>query len=475
NDRNKAAVVIEYIEKRAGLLLGQGPRGIQRQFTFPHRTFQEFLAGCHLERSPDFYDLVQQLAREPPAHWREVLTFAARRAAASRGVPGADRLVHRQSVEEWQRSAQPSPPDWHCALIAGEQLLEIGLAAVNSRPEHSTARQCVAGWLAALLAAPVEAGGLPAKERVRAGVVLGGLGDPRQGVAPTSLDELAEMEFCYVPPGPFWIGAGNEARHADCPKPGFWISRFPVSVAQYRLFVEDGGYRRKDFWPEAAQAGCWKAGQFKGRFQSRFAEGPEEFGVPFDLPNHPVVGVSWYEALAFCRWLTERWRDRLPKGGKIKLPSEAEWEIAARGGLRVPAPACVKRFSEGLRAPGNLAIADNAHAKAAYPWGDAISPERANTDETGIGATSALGAFVGGRSPVGAEELSGNVWEWTRSLYGKGADLAAGPDKDRVLRGGAWSFPNDNARCSIRTGLGPDGRSGGVGFRVVAPPFDSGG
>jgi formylglycine-generating enzyme required for sulfatase activity/energy-coupling factor transporter ATP-binding protein EcfA2 len=473
DDRNKAAVVIEYIEKRAGLLLGQGPRGIQRQFTFPHRTFQEFLAGCHLERSPDFYDLVQQLACEHAAHWREVLTFAARRATASRGVPAADRLVHCQSVAAWQHSAPPSALDWRCALIAGEQLLEIGLAAVNSRPEHNVVRERVAGWLAALLSVPVEAGGLPAKERARAGVVLGRLGDPRKGVAPASLEELADMEFCYVPPGTFWMGEGEEARHADCPKPGFWISRFPVTVAQYHLFVEGGGYGRKEFWPEAAQARSWNAGQLKGRFQHRFAEGSAEIGAPFDRPNHPVVGVSWYEALAFCRWLTERWRDRLPKGGEIKLPSEAEWEVAARGGLRVPAPACVKRFSQGLHAQGNLAMADNPHPKAVYPWGDQFSPERANTDETGIGATSAVGAFVGGHSPVGAEELSGNVWEWTRSLLSRGEDLATGLDAYPLMRGGAWSGSDDGALCSVRDWLGPGLRRLDLGFRVVAPPFDS--
>ena len=360
-------------------------------------------------------------------------------------------------------------------MIAGEQLLEIGLAAVNSRPEHIVVRQRVAGWLTALLSVSVEAGGLPAKERARAGVVLGRLGDPRKGVAPASLDELAEIEFCYVPPGSFWMGEGQEVSRKDCPQPGFWISRFPVTVAQYHLFVEAGGYGRKEFWPEAAQAGAWKAGQFKGRFDRRFAEEPEGFGAPFDVPNHPVVGVSWYEALAFCRWLTERWRDRLPQGGEIKLPSEAEWELAARGGLRVPAPACVKRFSQGLQAPVDFATAHNPHPKAVYPWGDQFSPERANIDETGIGATSAVGAFAGGHSPVGAEEISGNVWEWTRSLLSGGEDLAAGSDEDRVLRGGAWGLSFDLARCSLRSWNEPDFRLRLIGFRLVAPPFDSGG
>ena len=193
------------------------------------------------------------------------------------------------------------------------------------------------------------------------------------------------------------------------------------------------------------------------------------------MPNHPVVGVSWYEALAFCRWLTERWRGRLPKGGEIKLPSEPEWELAARGGLRVPAPACVKRFSQGLQVPPNLATAANAYPKAVYPWGDRFSPERSNTRETGIGATSAVGAFVDGLSPVGAEELSGNVWEWTRGFFGEREGLAPGRDKYPVSRGGEWHDLGGGARCSVRVMIEPDFRWPNVGFRVVAPPFDSGG
>ena len=172
---------------------------------------------------------------------------------------------------------------------------------------------------------------------------------------------------------------------------------------------------------------------------------------------------------------SECWRDRLPKGGQIKLPSEAEWEVAARGGLRVPAPACVKRFSQGLHAPGNLATADNSHPKAVYPWGEESSPEQANTAETGIGATSALGAFVGGHSPLGAEELSGNVCEWTGSLLSQGEDLAAELDDYRSLRGGAWDLPLGFARCSLRFKYVLVDRNAGFGFRVVAPPFDSGG
>ena len=132
-------------------------------------------------------------------------------------------------------------------------------------------------------------------------------------------------------------------------------------------------------------------------------------GGVFDLPNHPAVTVTWYEAHAFCNWLGKKLDMR------IVLPSEAQWEKAARG-------------PDGRT----------------YPWGEKITPEHANYGDTGIGSTTTVGIFPKGASPCGALDMSGNVWEWCRTKWsdsheGKSDDASEGTDA-RVLRGGAsWS------------------------------------
>jgi formylglycine-generating enzyme required for sulfatase activity len=304
---------------------------------------------------------------------------------------------------------------------------------------------------------------LPPVERAEAGVVLAQLGDLRAEVM-----TVADMALCDVPAGRFLTGSrgGDKSASADeqpqheIELPAFRIGKYPVTNAQFGEFVKEGGYRETRFWEEARSARAWKNGRVKDRFDREPRDGPATFGSPYDLPNHPVVGITWYEALAFTRWLTEIWRKNARIGLQdiVTLPSEAEWEKAARG-------------TDGRR----------------YPWGKKPDPQRANFRDTGIGTTNTVGCFPGGASPYGVEEMSGNVWEWTRSLWGPDyskpkyrypydatdgrEDLAAGENVLRVLRGGWFNFTSRLVRCAFRIRYLPYLWFNLIGFRVVSFPF----
>ncbi len=217
-----------------------------------------------------------------------------------------------------------------------------------------------------------------APQRVSAGNALSYLGDPRE------FEEMVE-----VPAGDFLYG--NEKKTETLAQP-FRIGKYPVTNAQYRKFMEAAG----------------------GKSKWTFLEGRE---------NHPVVNVSWEDATAYCEWLSKTTKQ------PYRLPTEQEWERAARG-------------TDGRE----------------YPWGSDFDADKANTTEGGIGDTSPVGAYPNGASLTGTLDMSGNVWEWTASNY---------DSSNKVLRGGSFSSQAGFARCAIRLWDRPVYRGDLVGFRVA--------
>jgi iron(II)-dependent oxidoreductase len=234
------------------------------------------------------------------------------------------------------------------------------------------------------------------------------------------------------------------------------MARFPVTVAQWREYV------------------------------ARSDESPNDEDSLRGRHNEPVVWVDWHAALRFCNFHTEAWRGLLPEGWIVTLPSEAEWEKAARGGEGNPAKAewvTVGQVRDRLEAPVAHDQVSNPFPARDFPWGQAFDADKANVGGS-IGEASAVGAYPTGDSPYGCEEMSGNVWEWTRSLWGEGwekpdfvypydpADAArealeAPNDILRVVRGGSWRSARVNAGCAFRFGVPPDSRHFDLGFRVV--------
>lgn len=434
NPEVNPARLVEFLTARAGLLL---PRGVG-VYTFPHRTFQEYLAACHLTDN-GYPDEAARLGRTDPNRWREVVLLAGAKAARGGTFalwPLVDALCGQEPSEHSQAA------DYWGALLAGQSILENANPAALSQPNQIKTER-VQRWQVHILASDT----LSALERVRAGNTLAALGDPRFDPQHAWLPKDDTLGFMHIPAGKFLMGSDpkkdkDAEKASECPQhevdlPEFWIARYPVTVAQYDFFVKTSGYQTRD--PDSLR------GQ----------------------GNHPVVDVTWYDALAYCQWLNEQmgqwaknrektnasavfWQGILGKHWQITLPSEAEWEKAARG-------------------DGQARI---------YPWGDEFIPRKANTTEIGVGRLSAVGCFPGGASSYGLLEMSGNVWEWTRSAYAKypyapkdgRENTQADRSARRVLRGGSFHFDAGFARLSYRHRNVPDFRGDLIGFRVVVVP-----
>jgi formylglycine-generating enzyme required for sulfatase activity len=233
------------------------------------------------------------------------------------------------------------------------------------------------------------------------------------GVVVEAVEADDATEMVIVPAGEFWMGADDRD---DDEKPRrrvyldrYAIDRYEVTNAQYRRFVDATGHATPRF------------------------SAPVDPGT-LTGPAQPVVGVTWHDAEAYCRWAGKR------------LPTEAEWEKAARG------------------VDGRT-----------YPWGDRWDPSRANSKESGLGGTAPVGSYPRGASPYGVHDMAGNVWEWVADWYA--ADYyrrsmprnPMGPDAGtwKVLRGGAWGYLPSLLRTTARLSTTPDLHNTVVGFRCA--------
>jgi len=494
--REAARAFLRRAADRGGLLEEQ-----DRNYGFYiHRTFQQFLAGRYLaeELSPEEQHafLAKRLNDN---HWDEPIRLA----AGYLGIAGERRA--NDFILLLIKLGQGANGLKRGVVTAGLALADLPAARV-----HEPTRAEVEKGLIETLR---DGGGVPARLRAEAGQALGLCGDPRPEVV-----TVDAMWFCLVPPGPFFMGSDDSDQEAfnterpchpnfDIPY-GYAIGQYPVTNAQFQEFVKEGGYAEERWWAVARAHGVWKNGKVTRRiwlkedkkwgYELEDAEEPADFGVPFNLPNHPVVGISWYEALAFTEWLSARWRAQgwLTDEMRVQLPSEPEWEKSARGGLRLPIEPVIGEIvniKEAIRSFDPSTQRDNPEPRRRYPWGDAPDPNYANYDDTGITATSAAGCFWHPGVPYACQDLAGNVWEWTRSLWGPWTlqegridaelrfpypydhrdgrqDLDAGPEVSRVLRGGAFGNVAGLLRCASRDLYGPVFRAN-FGFRVVVSPF----
>lgn len=469
--------LLDFIRYRSGIL----KPGKDNNYEFYHRSFQDYLAALEIAEMHDWQDEMDRLLKEEGRDWWEqtfLLLISAK--VSSNSKPDAVSLLLRY-VPEKNADLSLTNADYEWLFLAARATIEQQKPLrYYENPQYITLRENLAYHLLRLVEGEYDH---EIAQREEAGRLLGELGDPRPGVGVVinkeSDEKIPDIIWKEIPSGQFQMGfTDKEVKKGSWEKFStprhtvkvgkFKMSRHLITNAQYACFIQAGGYQTERYWRDSKESLKWLSGEkadlsllndskdLKKRYQDWIEKDTDRKQPRFfeqkkwKNPNHPVIGICWYEALAFCRWLQETasYKDKT-----IRLPTEAEWEYAARD-------------SKGLR----------------YSWGNKADPKLGNYRDTGLEQTSTVGLFLPSKE-FGLSGMSGNTWEWTSSRWGKRSNS---PDftyenwknqndqRDildehslRIVRGGSFNDFSGNVRCAVRDGYLPGDRSYGMGLRVV--------
>lgn len=399
-------------------------------YRFLHLAFQEYLAARYLAeivRSEGGIETVVAFLEGGPlleTWWREVVLLVSGYFSVTSPQIAQTFLERLAGIDRAATTRQPLLPQ---AQLAAAEL--AGVAWLEWPAQRQELRRRLANRLADLFTDPDLMSQAPAVTRATAGRVLARLGDPRPNLRVVVYNGVKLPHIVWgkeLPAGEYTYQLSKVAIEHS-----FRLARYPITYAQFQCFVEAPDFAKGRWWagmpPDASELGEQQ----------------------FLYANHPRENVSWYQAIAFCRWLTARLHTGELQAGplngevrqwEIALPREYEWETAAR-------------YPDGRD----------------YPWGLDFDVEKANTDESKIGGTTAVGIYPAGRQPeLELYDLSGDVWEWCRNKYNNPDDdrVDAGGDW-RALRGGSWYNERRFARAAYRLARHPDLCFSNYGFRVA--------
>jgi formylglycine-generating enzyme required for sulfatase activity len=460
------------------------------EILFVHQLFQEYFAA-------------RQLARAPQAEWVhqdwQIDRVTPSLPTTLAGLADSDPLPPLPSTG-WEETtvlaaAMAADPDRFVADLMDPNLALAGRCAAQPEVSVSDTLRQTLRWA---LVERTQDTSADLRARIAAGLALGELGDPRFERRQGPCGAYLLPPLIEIPGGTYRIGSDeglyeDEAPVHSVPVSAFAIGQFPVTNAEWALFMQAGGYEEERWW-ETEDARAWRRGEEtaagpkqqwrdnrkvvqdnvdslrqwheQGRITSKQAEeweqivsmGDDEFEAlladwypggrqtqpthwhdeAFNNPAQPVMGICWFEARAYCAWLSAQ------TGQTFRLPTEAEWEVAAGGRQR-------RRFA----------------------FGEDFDISRCNTFETHIRHTTPIGIFPGGETPEGVVDMTGNSWGWTSSLYQPYPYQAEDGREDatatarRVVRGGSWNGAENFMRARYRLHVGPAVRFNGLGLRVV--------
>ncbi|MFN8443770.1 MAG: SUMF1/EgtB/PvdO family nonheme iron enzyme [Caldilineaceae bacterium] len=389
--KQKAAWALDLLallDERSGLINCLDNRDPEeRIYQFSHRTFQEYLAARWMA---DENPLGKFKSRIDQENWREAIFLALGYLISVRGqYHTALTLFDELLSEEAAADLNFDERWWRRVLLLGEGYTRLLGEQKASEVEEKALFKRVTQRIPHLLTSMMQDRAQPTRNRLEAGLLLSDL-----NIDPPGLDSFIEI-----------------------PGLKLQIGKYPVTNKQFRRFVDDDGYEEQGWWSEEG----WSERQEGNWSEPRYWNDDR-----FNHSNQPVVGVTWYEAEAYCNWRSAQ------LGIEVRLPSEAEWLAAAHA------------------------------SQQEYPWGNGFDLTRANTKESDLQQTTPVDMYQDGATAEGVYDLSGNVWEWSQDV-----DTDGWP----WLKGGSWYDNGDSAKSSARLRDGPYFRNVDLGFRCVCVPI----
>jgi formylglycine-generating enzyme required for sulfatase activity len=473
---------LRHAREEAGLLTERSPG----QIGFFHLTLEEYLAAVEIARqesSDDRREMIEKHWQDP--HWYEVILLTAGEMAIT-GSKALNTFINDLRVIETKSPALMGRP----VLLAGKAIVDVGPESFKTVTLRDVKKdlQEIAQDLDGNTNQPAAQARFDIQTRAAAADTLDEL-----GWAPSDLYTFVEIKTDGGP-------RTKDRRPPSSVDGRFYIAKYPVTNSQYQRFLEAGDFAEPKYWTkfpkysepdkegESILIGDWGdkgyewlEGALKNKELSpdskivkpRYWDDPR-FGIA--RKSAPVVGVTWYEVNAYCKWLTDHQElpeftnlatfNLQPSNIVFRLPTEKEWILAA-GGLGKPLVSGKRKEKDELyRFPWDDKdkVTPNPTSKDDQVMKDIL--RRANIDESGINRTTPVWMYPLGKSPLDVWDMGGNVWEWQANNRDEKGDW-------RALRGGSWLINSDFARVSYWNINDPGFTWFDYGFRVLvfrAPP-----
>lgn len=442
----KVAKYIKAVSEKTGIIVQTG----DSKYTFALQSFMEYFAASYISKKLDIVSFIEE-QKEKLVPWQEVVVFGVTKIALER-VGIATAILYQLVKSDYQFKNKIAPEK---ILISG--MITQELLCESNNHEIIVFKERIKSWLKHYICDK----SITYRLRFEIGNVLGRLGDDRIGVGIRKIYgvDYPDIKWIRIPSGISEFGSPqghiNKVHFKELSE--YLISMYPITNEQFRPFLAQG-YSKKEYWTNEGWA--WVNGQdeiyFKKETSGRYTEErkkqyeiwlksrvlerrKEPFwwqDYPWNIANRPVVGITWYEAVAYCNWLNIECRMQLKvflsdeefADAQICLPTLEEWEKAARG------PKCTK-----------------------YPWGKNLDYKRirANVDICNLNQTCAVGIFSEGKSGYGLYDVAGNVYEWistgvTQIETEKWKRECENLEEkyERLVKGGAWNMDYEQTKAA---------------------------